>query len=83
MGIIAADELLGNSLGVAQPVVLDELDVGDGVRVDSECLVRRGCDRAEEGRVEPVDYRLCLVSPSWTSRLGWCLLSRRWTLSRR
>ena len=42
MGIIAADELLGNSLGVAQPVVLDERDVGDGVRVDSECLVRRG-----------------------------------------
>ena len=45
MGIIATDELFGNSLGVAQPVVLDELDVGDGVRVDSEfreCLVRRG-----------------------------------------
>ena len=42
MGIIAADELLGYSIGVAQPVVLDELDVGDGVRVDNECLVKRG-----------------------------------------
>ena len=42
MGVIAADKLLGNSLGVAQPVVLDELVGGDGVRVDNECLVRRG-----------------------------------------
>ena len=42
MGIIAADKLLGNSLGVEQPLVLDELDFGCGVRVDSECLVRRG-----------------------------------------
>ena len=33
--IVAADELLGNSRGVAQPVVLDKLDVGEGVRINS------------------------------------------------
>ena len=42
MGNITAGKLLGNSLGVAQPVGLDKLDIGGGVRVDSEYLLRRG-----------------------------------------
>ena len=42
MGNIAADKLLRNSLGIAHPVLLDKLDVGDGIQVHSECLVGRG-----------------------------------------
>ena len=43
MGNIVAEELLGNGVGFAQSVVLDELGVGGGVRVGGECLGEQGC----------------------------------------
>ena len=44
MGIITADELLGNILEVELPVVFDEPDFGDCVHVLNEYLVRLGCE---------------------------------------
>ena len=88
MGFIAADELLGKVLVVAQPDVLGEL-VGDAsVRVDGEGLegvggVFENC--FEEGVVETFDCRLCWIQSTWSTLSCLSLLGRSWsrTVSRR